>query len=50
MAEERTPKPKREQAVREQLTRVQQLIAARGQDAASLVRTWMAKQQTKDKR
>jgi len=50
MAQEGTPKPKREQAVRETLTRVQQLINTRSQDAASLVRTWMSKQQSKDKR
>lgn len=50
MAKEGTPKPKREQAVREQLTRVQQLINARSQDAASLVRTWMNKEQDKPKR
>jgi hypothetical protein len=49
MTQKGTPKPKREQAVREQLTRVQQLIAARGQDAASLVRTWMSKEQDKRK-
>ena len=50
MAQEGSPKPKREQAGREQLTRVQQLIQSRGQDAASLVRTWMGKQQDKNKR
>lgn len=49
MAQEGVPKPKREQAIREQLTRVQQLIQARGQDAASLVRTWMGKEQGKKK-
>lgn len=50
MPQEGAQKPKRQQEVREQLSRVQQLIQARGQDAASLVRTWLGKQQTKDKR
>ena len=50
MPQEGAQKPKRQPEVREQLTRVKQLIQARGQDAASLVRTWLGKQQTKDKR
>ena len=50
MPQEGAPKPKRQQEVREQLTRVQQLIQARGQDAANLVRTWLSKEQPKNKR
>ena len=50
MPQEGAPKPKRQQEVREQLSRVQQLIQARGQDAASLVRTWLTKDPPKKKR
>lgn len=50
MPPEAESKPKRQQAVKEQLVRVQQLVQTRGQDAASLVRTWLGKQQVKDKR
>ena len=49
MPQEGAQKPKRQQEVREQLSRVQQMIQARGQDAASLVRTWMGKEHNKKK-
>ncbi len=41
MSPEGAPKPKTQEALKERLSRVQQLIAARSQDAASLVRTWL---------
>lgn len=47
MPQEGEPKPKTQEQLKERLTRIQQLIVARGQDAASLVRTWLQQQEDK---